>query len=129
MKNKSLSTIHLVIIGIAVYFMIISIPVLIFTQDKIKCELGLFAGALTAVVMSLHMNFAIEKSMHITSKHSLFIALNSFGRLLVTAGLLVLFVMTDCLNVFMFIIGMLALKASAYMQPLLSKIFRIQNKQ
>lgn len=128
-KNRTLSTIHLMIIGVVVYFAIISIPVLIFTKDKFKCELGLLVGAIAAVLMVIHMDFAINKSMHITSRQSLFLALSSVGRLLVTAGFLVLFILTDWVDVFMFIIGMLALKASAYMQPVLTRIFKTQNKQ
>ena len=49
MKKRELSTLATLGIGILIYFLIATIPVLIITKDKLRGELGLLAGALLAM--------------------------------------------------------------------------------
>lgn len=56
MSKEQRYTLKLIIIGIAV-FAVASVPVLIFTKDRFKCEAGLFIGSVMAMLMAWHMSF------------------------------------------------------------------------
>ena len=64
MDKENRQTVLSVLLGILIYFVIVSVPVLIFTENKLKCELGLLAGTVASVGMLFHMNDTINKSMH-----------------------------------------------------------------
>ena len=128
-ENQSFHTMKAIIAGIIIYFLIISVPVLIFTKDRLKGELGLLAGVLLAAAMAVHMNYVTNKLMYMESGHTAFAAWSSAGRLLVAGGVLLLIGFTELLNVITALIGIYALKISAYMQPLLIKLFSRENKQ
>ena len=62
-ENQSSDTMKALIAGIIIYFLIVSVPVLIFTKDRLKGELGLLAGVLIALGMAVHMNYVTNKLM------------------------------------------------------------------
>lgn len=72
MSKEQRYTLKLIIIGIAVFFAVASVPVLIFTKDKFKCEAGLFIGSVMAMLMAWHMSFSISRLVYMenTSRHS-----------------------------------------------------------
>ena len=53
MSKEQRYTLKLIIIGIAVFFAVASVPVLIFTKDKFKCEAGLFIGSVMAILTAI----------------------------------------------------------------------------
>lgn len=57
MSKEQRYTLKLIIIGIAVFFAVASVPVLIFTKDRFKCEAGLFIGSVLAMLMAWHIVF------------------------------------------------------------------------
>ncbi|MGN0378304.1 MAG: hypothetical protein ACI4EU_01800 [Butyrivibrio sp.] len=128
-ENQSSDTMKALIAGIIIYFLIVSVPVLIFTKDRLKGELGLLAGVLIALGMAVHMNYVTNKLMYMESGHTAFAAWNSAGRLLLAGALLLLIGFTGWLDVITAVIGLFALKISAYLQPLLIKFFSKENKQ
>ncbi len=121
MNKEERHRVYLLMIGILIFFAIVSIPVLIFTKDRLKCELGLVIGSLLAVAMAWHMNYVIIRSMYLERHHSAYHALNSVGRLLVIAGILFLIVWTDVADPIFTVVGMLGLKFAAYVHPYLEK--------
>lgn len=127
--KEHMRTLWLLILGIVIYFAVASVPVLIFTTEKVKCELGLLLGAAMAVAMAVDMQYALNKMMYMESKHKSYMAWHSVGRLLCVAAVLLLFGFTAWLNIVMILVGVFGLKISAYMQPLLIKIFTKQNKE
>lgn len=129
MSKEERRVIYMVAIGILVFFVLASIPVLIFTKDKLRCELGLFIGSVMAVLMLWHMNATIYKAVHLEKHHSAYLAWSSVGRLLVVAGLIVLATWTGIANPIFMVVGMLGLKFGAYVEPFLEKRFEIKNKQ
>lgn len=130
MKDKeAVRTLRLLILGIIIYSVIISVPVLIFTHDKLKCELGLLLGAAMAVAMAVSMQYTLNKMMYMKAKQKPYMAWHSVGRLVCVAGVLLLFGFTGWLNIVMILVGVFGLKISAYLQPLFLKFFTKQNKE
>lgn len=118
-KKESSRTLILLIVGILFYFIIVSIPVLIFCSDRLRGELGLLVGSVIAACMTLHMNAVIQKSLYMERHQSAFITWNSVGRLVVVAGILILAALTEWVNPITVVIGIFGLKVSAYTQPVL----------
>lgn len=129
MSKEEKHTLFLLTVGIFLFFVVASIPVLIFSKDRLKSELSLFAGAVMAVGLALHMNFSIVRAIHMERRQSAYLALSSVGRLLVVAGLIVLAAWTGVMDPLFIVVGMLGLKIGAYIQPALEKRFKIKNKQ
>ncbi len=130
-NNECARTLKRLILGIVIYFALASVPVLAFTREKLKCELGLLLGASMAAAMSVSMQISINKMMYMKAKQKAYMAWHSVGRLACVAGVLLLFGFTGWLNIIMIFAGLFGLKISAYMQPLLLKAFqnKIKNKE
>ena len=129
MDKENRQTVLSVLLGILIYFVIVSVPVLIFTENKLKCELGLLAGTVASVGMLFHMNHTINKSMYMERGQSSYLAWCSIGRLVVLAGLIVLAVWSDVIDAILMVMGAFGLKIAAYIQPILIKRFEIKNKK
>lgn len=129
MKKKEPSTLMCLGLGILIYFVIASIPVLIITKDKLRGELGLLAGALLAMGMAFHMNFVLTRAMYMEGNHTGYLAGNSVLRLLVVGAALAVTVITGWANYFTMFAGLMSLKVATYMQPVIVRIFTKQNKE
>lgn len=129
MNKEERRTLYAIMIGILIFCVVSSIPVLIFTRHKLRCELGLILGGVTGIGMAWHMNYTVHHVMHMERHHSAYLAWNSVGRLLAVAGLIVLAARTEIAEPVFMVVGMLGLKFGAYVQPFLEKRFKIKNKQ
>ena len=109
MSKEQRYTLKLIIIGIAVFFAVASVPVLIFTKDRFKCEAGLFIGSVMAMLMAWHMSFSISRSVYMEKHQSAFLAWSSVGRLVTVAGIIVLIAWTRFANPIFMVLGMLGL--------------------
>ena len=127
-EDQSGEVLKALIAGIIIFFVVVSIPVLIVTKNKLKGELGLLVGVLISVGMAVHMNYVSHKLLYMESGHEAFAAWSSAGRLIVAAAILLTLGFTGWLNVITAAIGVFALKISAYLQPLLIKFFSKENK-
>ena len=107
MKKKELSTLATLAIGILIYFLIASIPVLIITEDKLRGELGLLAGTLLAMGMAYHMNYVLNRSMYMESNQTGYLAGNSILRLLIVGAALAVTVITGWANYFTMFAGLM----------------------
>lgn len=129
MTKENSKALKYLVLGIFLFFIIASIPVLIFSTDKIKAELGLFVGAVMAAAMAVHTNIVINKSLYMESRQTFMITANTIGRLLVVMAILVVIVYTQVINVITVLVGLLGLKISAYLQPLFIKKFNKSDKE
>lgn len=127
--KEAMRTLRVLILGIVIYFVIVSVPVLIFTADKLKCELGLLLGTVMAAAMSVSMQYTLNKMMYMKAKQKPYMAWHSVGRLVCVAAVLLLFGFTGWLNIVTILVGVFGLKISAYLQPLFLKFFTKQNKE
>lgn len=118
-------TVRGIILGIAVYFAIVTIPVMILAKgDRFRWEIGLLAGCILAVLMTVNMYMVISRSLDGKKHSSAYLALWSVGRMLIIAAVLALFAYTGWLNAIAVLIGVFGLKISAHMQPLFIKFFK-----
>ena len=127
-EDQSGDVLKALIAGIVIFFVVVSVPVIILTKDKLKGELGLLAGVLISAGMAVHMNYVSHKLLYMENGHAAFAAWSSAGRLLIAAAILLVIGFTGWLNVITAAIGIFALKISAYLQPLLIKFFQKENK-
>lgn len=122
MKKESVSTLFALIFGVVVYVLVVSVPVLIFANDRIRSEIGLLAGAVLAVASLLHMNAVLVHSTYMEKNQSAFITANSVGRMLVILGVLVVTAMTGWADFVTMLIGLFGEKVSALANPYITKV-------
>ena len=116
MDREDRNLIGSMILVMAVYNVIATIPILIFSQNKLTNELGLVAGFAMAVGMLLHMHSVTVRSFYYEgNKKALFIR-NSIARYLTVAAILAVGGLTGWANPLFMLVGMLGLKVSAYLQ-------------
>ena len=106
------------IIGDMVYYIIGQIIILIFTDRKLYCSVGFIIGLMISLFMIINMTIAMEQAMclneHGADKH---IRKTTAVRMIIVFVLLVLAGITDIGNIVATVVGMMALKVSAYIQP------------
>ena len=120
--DSTRKTIREVLLGMAVYLLVASVPVLIFTNDKVKGEGGLLMGGAAAVLMLFSMKWSITKAMHMQKGHSPYLGFTSVARMLIVVALLGVIGWTGWLNLVTTFIGLLSLKLATYMQPFTEKL-------
>lgn len=123
MSKEEKRTVYMIMLAILFYFIIASIPILGFTKDKFRTEMGLLLGCVMAIAMTWHMSYSVTKSLYLEKNHSAFLAFNSVGRLLVVACIIVLAAWTKFVDPIFIVVGMLSLKFGAYVEPQLEKRF------
>lgn len=96
----------------------------IFCKNKLAYSLGILLGFLVAVFMCIHMYVTIEKAIMCDSKKAKAkTKLAAFLRMLVmVAALAAGALLPDYVSIIGVMIGILALKVSALMQPLTDKL-------
>lgn len=96
-----------------------------FVPDKAACSLGLWLGALTAGICAAHMYRALDRALEFSEKDAQkYVMSRSMMRYgLITAVLLILMV-TQIGNPLSCFLGIMGLKAAAYLQPLMHKVFK-----
>ena len=120
--DSTKKTIREVLLGIAIYLLVASVPVLIFTNDKVKGEGGLLMGGVAAVLMLFSMKWSITKAMHMQKGHSSYLGFTSVARMLLVVALLGVIGWTGWLNLVTTFVGLISLKFATYMQPFTEKL-------
>ncbi len=128
-KREINSTLIELILGNVIYGIIITIPTLIFMHNRVKMAALLWFGVLISVAMVVHMYTEIEKSLymgeHGALKHT---RVTTALRYVVVAGVLCLTAFFVKEDVIVTLVGSMALKVSAYIQPFthrfLNKFYR-----
>lgn len=121
-------TIKQVLIGLGVYLIAATIPVLIFTKDKLKGEGGLLLGGFMAVIILFSMERTIDKALHMQGKQSAYMGAISAVRMLIVCGVLAFVGWSRILNLFTVFAGLFGLKVATYMQPLTKKLIEKKKK-
>ncbi|MGN1146951.1 MAG: ATP synthase subunit I [Lachnospiraceae bacterium] len=95
-----------------------------FPIDRIKYAIGLWTGILVAVLSAFHMWFSLNRAFGYDEKTaSRKLAGGYVIRYLVTAAFLLLLYFTDAGYVLAGFLGVMGLKAGAFVQPLTHKFF------
>ena len=110
--------------GIILYGGICQLVGIFLTTDKANFSIGLWVGVLTALFMAYHMARVIDNAMELgeNGAQKTVVAQNVI-RYVVVVIILAILMMTNIGNPIAAFVGMMGLKVSAYMQPLLAKCF------
>ncbi len=118
-KNTGLE----LVIGNVIYYILGQIVILMFAQRKLNVSIGFFLGVVISLIMIIHMTISIEQAMCFNEsgadrhvKKTTAIRMGLCGIVLIIIGL------THIGNIVATLFGVMALKVSAYIQPLTHKV-------
>ncbi len=111
------------IVGIMIYGVLIQMAGVWFVTDKLRYSTGLWIGIFMAVGMIIHMAVAIEDSINLVLEHKARgkMIVQSLLRYVVVVLIFFLVVYFKLGNLLTLFIGVMGLKAGAYLQPLTHK--------
>ena len=111
------------VIGNIIYYVIVQILVVVFSGNALYDSIGLIAGVVISTAMTIHMTIAVEQAMSLNEraadKH---VKKTTAFRMLGVMAALVIVGLTEFGNIVFTLIGVMALKVSAYLQPLTHKV-------
>jgi hypothetical protein len=111
------------LLGIIAFGIICQIIGLFFVKDKADYSIGLWIGVLTAIFMAFHMAICLNRSVVLDEKGARATATrHNIIRYLVVVLVELVLVLTQVGNPLSAFLGIMGLKVSAYMQPLLSRL-------
>jgi magnesium-transporting ATPase (P-type) len=118
--NKSLPGL---LLGIVVFAVVCQIIGLFFVDDKADYSIGLWIGVLTAIFMVFHMAISLNSSVELGEKGARSAATrHNLFRYLVVVFVMLILMLTKTGNPLAAFLGIMGLKVSAYLQPLLSRL-------
>lgn len=129
LKNK---TCFELLIGNICYYSIGQVLIFIFANNrsKLSLSLGFIVGVLMSVAMVIHMTISLEQAMHIGENGgSQYLQKHTGIRLAIILIILIVIAATNVFNVLATFVGIMALKVSAYLQPLTHKVLVRKNKK
>lgn len=111
------------VVGIILVGMVCEVTVVWFVTDKVKYSLGLMIGIILAAAMALHMAWALDTavSMDVSGAEKK-IRFNSIFRYLVVVIILFIVMVTKFANPLAVFLGIMSLKAAAYLQPSIHRL-------
>ncbi|MDO4187918.1 MAG: hypothetical protein Q4D29_02910 [Lachnospiraceae bacterium] len=119
-KNKTLKEL---LIGIGVFMILVEILLLIFTKDRVYNSIGLIVGGVTSFICAIHMAWGIDIAVMLDEKSSIAITRKyTVIRYLIMCMVLVAIGVTDIGSPVTLIIGFMALKMGAYLNPIIHRI-------
>lgn len=111
------------LIGILIYFAAGVIMILLLVPDKTGSLIGFGIGAAVSAGMVIHMSVELEKSLYMGEygalKHT---RITTCFRMIVVAAILILTAWLRIGDILSSIVGVMALKVSAYIQPFTHKV-------
>lgn len=115
--------------GILLFGGICQVVGIFLTTDKTNFSIGLWVGVLTALFMAYHMARVLDTAVELgeNGAQKTVVAQNVI-RYVVVVIILAILMMTNIGNPIAAFAGMMGLKVSAYMQPLLAKCFTKNQK-
>lgn len=111
------------IIGDFVFYIVGQIVILILAKRKIYVSLGFIMGVLISVFMTINMTISLEEAMCLNeSGADRHVKKTTAIRMLLAYAMLVLVGLLDLGNIVAAVVGIMALKVSAYIQPFTHKV-------
>lgn len=114
------------LIGILIYGMIVQLTGVWFVEDKLRYSSGLWIGIITAMALAYNIARVIAETIDYPDAQKASSKIVAKG-ILRYAVVVIVFVVTlyfDLGNLVTLFFGVMGLKISAYLQPVLQKIFR-----
>ena len=125
MKRKINETLLELILGILLWGVLWQAGGVWFVADKAGCSLGLWLGIITAGLCAAHMYRSLDRALDLSEKDAqrYVMSRNMMRYGLIMAVLLVLMI-TEAGNPLCCFLGVMGLKAAAYLQPFLHKVLK-----
>lgn len=124
-KIKTNSTYKELMIGIILYGILGIIPIVIFIHDEGKSIIGFSLGVVISAGMLIHMYRELEKALYMgeidAEKHT---KMTTCLRMVVVTIALVAIAFSGKADIIASLVGTMALKVSAYIQPLTHKFLK-----
>lgn len=118
------------VIGDMIYYIIGQILILIFTNEKLYNSIGYAYGVMLSVMMVIHMSISIEQAMCFNEKGAdKHVKKTAVIRLVVCGIALIIFAALASKCIVGMLFGIMALKVSAYIQPLTHKVLARKSKR
>lgn len=120
--KKISETLKELLIGILFYGIIVEVIGICFLKDKVYFSGGLWFGILLALAAAVHMWWGIDKALDLgdgAGKYALAQNMIRYGVIVVAFGILCV---VDFGNPIAAFVGIMGLKAGAYLQPFTHKI-------
>ena len=120
-KNQTLKEL---LIGITFFGIIAEVLLLIFTKQKMYNSIGLIVGILISAGCAVHMAYSIEIAVMLDEKSSIAYSRKyTVIRYLIMCVILVVIGVADIASPVTLIFGYMGLKAGAYLNPVVHKIY------
>ena len=111
------------IIGNVIYYILGQILILIFADRKLKVSMGFILGVVISVLMTFHMTIAIEQAMSFNERGAdRHVKKTTAARMILCFIALIVIGITQVGDIVAALFGVMALKVSAYLQPLTHKV-------
>ena len=125
MKRKINETLLELLLGIMLWGVFWQAGGVWFVTDKAGCSLGLWLGIITAGLCAVHMYRSLDRALDLSEKDAqrYVMSRNMMRYGLIMAVLLVLMI-TEAGNPLCCFLGVMGLKAAAYLQPFLHKVLK-----
>lgn len=123
MKRKINETLAELLAGIFLWGIFWQIAGVWFVTEKASCSLGLWLGVLTAEICAVHMYKSLDKALDFPEKDAQkYTVSRSMMRYGFIAVVLLVLAVTEAGNPLCCFLGIMGLKAAAYLQPFFHKI-------
>lgn len=111
------------IIGNVIYYILGQILILIFADRKLNVSIGFILGVIISVLMTFHMTIAIEQAMSFNERGAdRHVKKTTAARMILCFIALIVIGITRVGDIVAALFGVMALKVSAYLQPLTHKV-------
>lgn len=111
------------LLGEIIYFVLGEIIILLAVPDKWKFSLGFIIGVFLAIGILIHMTLSVEDSVSMYEDEALKHNSKKYIiRILIVFVVFLLVIFIDIANVLAVLIGVMALKVAAYIQPITHKL-------
>lgn len=111
------------IIGNVIYYILGQILILIFADRKLNVSVGFILGVVISVLMTFHMTIAIEQAMSFNERGAdRHVKKTTAARMILCFIALIVIGITQVGDIVAALFGVMALKVSAYLQPLTHKV-------
>ena len=133
MKDKINETLLELLIGILLWGVIWQAAGVWFVADKAGCSLGLWLGVVTAGLCAVHMYRALDLALDLPEKDAQKYVMSRnmmrYGLILLDRWqnshyILLVLMITEAGNPLCCFLGVMGLKAAAYLQPVLHKVMK-----
>ena len=123
MKRKINETLLELMIGIFLWGIFWQMAGVWFVPDKAGYSLGLWIGVVTAVLCAVHMYRSLDRALDLSEKDAQkYMTSRSMMRYGLIIAVLLFLMITEEGNPLCCFLGVMGLKAAAYLQPLLHRV-------